>query len=66
VDAKNNMLTIGGAVRFGDLVGPLDEARKQLRELCVRHEEGNSLLTSLSHRLRELRRRGECTHSFNL
>jgi FAD/FMN-containing dehydrogenase len=32
VDATANTLTIGGAVRFRDVVGPLGQARKELRE----------------------------------
>ena len=32
VDAKANKLTIGGGVRFGDILGPMAQAKKELRE----------------------------------
>ena len=32
VDAKSNTLTIGGAVRFRDILEPLGQAQKELRE----------------------------------
>lgn len=34
VDADASTLTIGAAVRFRDVVGPLGEAQKELREFC--------------------------------
>jgi hypothetical protein len=32
VNPEANTLTIGGAVRFRDVVGPLGRARKEIRE----------------------------------
>lgn len=32
VDAKANKLTIGGGVRFGDILGPMTQAKKEMRE----------------------------------
>jgi hypothetical protein len=30
VDAKTNKLTIGGGVRFGDILGPMTQAKKEM------------------------------------
>jgi FAD/FMN-containing dehydrogenase len=35
VDVEKNIMTVGGAVRFEDVVGPLGETKKQLRRLCI-------------------------------
>lgn len=35
VDADANTLTIGAAVRFRDVGGPLGEAKRELREFCL-------------------------------
>jgi len=32
VDANADKLTIGGGVRFGDIVGPMAQAKKEIRE----------------------------------
>jgi hypothetical protein len=45
VDAKANKLTVGGAVRFGDILIPMGKAHKELREYSRLADRVYQLLT---------------------
>ena len=39
IDSAASTLTIGGSIRFGDITGPLYDARKEWRRLTLGHLE---------------------------
>lgn len=44
VDAQANKLTIGGGVRFGDILGPMAQAKKEMREYSRQSNQHYQLL----------------------
>jgi hypothetical protein len=44
VDAKANKLTVGGGVRFGDILGPMTQAKREMREYSRIFAHGYQML----------------------